>query len=129
MQKQERVDRETTCPFLIRVFIRKNEDFKEREFSVKGDVPRNCEINIHTWKDATLKELCSLIKQVNEDARRRSAVLDFSSCFFVREGRYQFRHLGEVSASKPGRSDRVTLGSCRFQPGDHLCVVIRERDN
>lgn len=58
-----------------------------------------------------------------------SATTRVTASFFVREGRYQFRHLGEVSASKPGRSDRVTLGSCRFEPGDHLCVVIRERDN
>ena len=52
-----------------------------------------------------------------------------TTSFFMREGKYQFRHLGEVSASKPGRNDRITLGSCRFQPGDYLCVVIRERDN
>ena len=49
------------CPFLIRVFIRKNEVFRyfllsvlvhrnrESEFTSRGDVPRNCEINIHTW--------------------------------------------------------------------------------
>lgn len=49
------------CPFLIRVFIRKNEPFRyimcynnalsyrESEFSVKGDVPKECEVNIHTW--------------------------------------------------------------------------------
>lgn len=48
--------------------------------------------------------------------------------YFVKDGKFQFRRLGEVCAAKPGRSDRTTLGECRFQPGDHLCVVIRDRD-
>ena len=115
------------CPFLIRVFIRKNDNFRETEFGINGSVPRDCEINIHTWKDATLKELCALIKQVNEDARKRSATLEFSSCFVGREGRFQFRQLGKVCAAKPGSDERITLERCRFQPGDHLCVVIRDR--
>lgn len=34
-------------------------------------------------KDASLKELCALIKRVNEDARRRNATLEFSSWYVI----------------------------------------------
>lgn len=88
-------------------------------------------------KDATLKELCTLIKQVNEDARKRSSTIEFTAwyllhsiinhSFFSRDGKLIFHKLGSVCAAKPGKDDRATLQSRRFQPGDHLCVVIRER--
>ena len=40
-------------------------------------------ISTHGWKDASLKELCALIKRVNEDARRRNATLEFSSWYVI----------------------------------------------
>lgn len=88
-------------------------------------------------KDATLKELCSLIKQVNADARKRTSTLEFTAwynaflviygSFYTREGKLIFNKLGSVCGATTGKDDRVTLESRRFKPGDHLCVVIRER--
>lgn len=48
--------------------------------------------------------------------------------FYNRDGRFQFRQLGKVCGAKPSADDRLTLENCRFQPGDHLCVVIRDRE-
>merc|ERR1712156_809195 len=36
----------------------------------KGKVPTN-ELQIYTWKDATLKELTSLVREVNPDSGRK----------------------------------------------------------
>ena len=89
-------------------------------------------------KDATLKELCALIKQVNEDARKRTSTIEFTTwylcfiiinhSFFNRQGKLLFHRLGSVCAAKPGKDDRATLASRKFQPGDHLCVVIRDKE-
>lgn len=37
--------------------------------------------------------------------------------------------MGNVCAAKQSKDDRLTLERCRFRPGNHLCVVIREREN
>lgn len=58
----------------------------------------------------------------------RLCTVQFSCSFYNRDGQFQFRRLGKVCAAKPSMDDRLTLESCRFQPGDHLCVVIRDRD-
>lgn len=96
------LDREKTCPFLLRVFCstsRHNpmQDYAKgqsatlqaaRDFpkvahltlfiSLTGKTPAN-ELQIYTWKDATLKELTSLVKEV----RKRLV-----SCFSSRDSAY-----------------------------------------
>ena len=42
-----------------------------------GKVPTN-ELQIYTWKDATLKELTSLVREVNPDSRRKGTFFDFA---------------------------------------------------
>jgi hypothetical protein len=54
------VDRDNACPFLLRVFVKKNQPFRhvfcnllltstrEEEFAVRGKEPAG-EHNLHTW--------------------------------------------------------------------------------
>ena len=49
--------------------------------------------------------------------------------YYNYDGKLIFRRMGNVCAAKPDRDDRLTLERCRFRPGNHLCVVIREREN
>ncbi|KHJ75857.1 Sin3 associated polypeptide p18 [Oesophagostomum dentatum] len=44
---------------------------------MRGGVPAN-ELQMYTWMDCTLRELTSLIKEVNPDARRRGTTFDFA---------------------------------------------------
>ena len=47
------------------------------EFARRGDEPRE-EVQIYTWPDATLRELCELVKEVNPAARRAQAKVSFA---------------------------------------------------
>ncbi|KAE8743145.1 hypothetical protein FOCC_FOCC011239 [Frankliniella occidentalis] len=70
------VDREKTCPLLLRVFCRTGRHNSPEDY-VRGNVPAN-ESQIYTWMDATLREITSLMKEVNPDARKKGTVFDFS---------------------------------------------------
>ncbi|GFH28444.1 uncharacterized protein HaLaN_26935 [Haematococcus lacustris] len=61
-QPDFQVDREKTCPLLLRVFTRNGGHHKLDEFAVRGKEPSG-EIQIYTWMDATLRELSDLIKE------------------------------------------------------------------
>ena len=45
------------------------------------------EVQIYTWRDATLRELTDLIKEVNPVARRSDARLSFAVVFPDKRGR------------------------------------------
>lgn len=106
----------------------------EYERANMGHVPPN-EIQVHTWPDASLRELTDLLKhastanhkvrEIVTAARRRSAQLTFSIVFPDRRGRYVMRPAGRVHSLKGKEDDsEVTLGSLRFQPGDFLDVCV-----
>ena len=42
-----------------------------------GKVPSN-ELQIYTWMDATLRELTSLVREVNPEARKKGTYFDFA---------------------------------------------------
>ncbi|KAH7577822.1 hypothetical protein JRO89_XS01G0304100 [Xanthoceras sorbifolium] len=76
------------------------------EFAVRGKEPKD-EVQIYTWKDATLRELTDLIrgflydsavlvKEVAPAARRRDARLSFAFVYPDKNGRFVAR---EVSFS------------------------------
>ena len=56
-----RVDRERTCPLLLRVFPRVGGGQKEEEFEPGTPLPEQ-ELQIYTWLDATLGELGELLR-------------------------------------------------------------------
>ncbi|XBI70120.1 hypothetical protein VPH35_064684 [Triticum aestivum] len=54
--RPEPIDREKTCPLLLRVFTKVGGHHLNEEFSERGKEPKD-EVQIYTWKDATLQEL------------------------------------------------------------------------
>ncbi|XP_784248.2 histone deacetylase complex subunit SAP18 [Strongylocentrotus purpuratus] len=118
------IDREKTCPLLLRVFCSNNRHHQEHEFS-RGTVPAN-ELQIYTWMDATLKELSSLVKEVNPDARRRGTYFDFAIVHPHprRNQAYQMREIGMTCSGRKGPDDSVTLGSQSFTIGDYIDIAI-----
>mmetsp|Transcript_35996 Transcript_35996/g.90920 ORF Transcript_35996/g.90920 Transcript_35996/m.90920 type:complete len:174 (-) Transcript_35996:252-773(-) len=117
------VDREKTCPLLLRVFYKNGGHHKLEEFAVRGQEPKD-EIQIYTWMDANLRELTDLIKEVNEAARARAARLSFAFVYPDRSGRNVMRQVGMVHSSRVSDDDARTLKSLRFQTGDYLDVAI-----
>ncbi|MQM12032.1 hypothetical protein Taro_044945, partial [Colocasia esculenta] len=64
----------------------------KEEFAIRGKEPKE-EVQIYTWKDATLRELTDLVKEVASAARRRDAKLSFAFVYPDKQGRFVVRPL------------------------------------
>lgn len=75
--------------------------------------------------DATLKELTSLVKEVNPDSRRKGTYFDFALVFPDARGPgYRMRDIGTTCAGQKGTDDSKSLHACRFKIGDYLDIAI-----
>eukprot|EP00246_Nothoceros_aenigmaticus_P010117 TRINITY_DN26448_c0_g1_i1.p1 TRINITY_DN26448_c0_g1~~TRINITY_DN26448_c0_g1_i1.p1 ORF type:complete len:154 (-),score=19.20 TRINITY_DN26448_c0_g1_i1:202-663(-) len=119
------VDREKTCPLLLRVFTKIGGHHTVEDFALRGKEPKE-EVQIYTWKDANLRELTDLVKEVAPAARRRDARLSFAFVYPDRRGRNVIRNVGLTYAngSRRGGDDLKTLADLSFQTGDFLDVAI-----
>lgn len=116
------VDREKTCPLLLRVFTSNNRHNQLSDYA-RGGVPNN-ELQIYTWLDATLRELTSLVKEVNPDARRKGTKFEFATVYMDRSGRHRFKDIGRTMAGCKGPDDQVTLRDQKFEIGDFMDIAI-----
>ena len=88
---------------------------------------RVCETFSETFYrlDATLKELTSLVKEVNPDARRKGTFFDFSIVYpDPRNPVHRMREIGTTCAGHRGQDDTVSLAGKRFNIGDYLDIAI-----
>ncbi|KAF8052013.1 hypothetical protein N665_1631s0012 [Sinapis alba] len=123
--KAEPVDREKTCPLLLRVFTKTGGHHTKEDYAVRGKEPKD-EVQIYTWKDANLRELTDLVKEVSVAARRRDARLSFAFVYPDKNGRFIVRQVGQTM-SYPNRKqpdDTKTLADLHFEIGDYLDVAI-----
>lgn len=82
-------------------------------------------LSASTRLDATLKELSSLVKEVNPEARRRGTYFDFASVYPSPRGPgYRLKEIGMTCSGRKGPDDNVTLASKAFQIGDYLDIAI-----
>ncbi|KAH9277678.1 Histone deacetylase complex subunit SAP18 [Echinococcus granulosus] len=118
-----RIDREKTCPLLLRLFCGHCSHNKIYEYSRKS-FPLN-ELQAYTWLDATLLELSSLVKIVNPDARKRGTIFDFAIVSpDPRSPGYKMRDIGSVCSGFPSDSDKIMLKDCAFRIGDMVDVAV-----
>ncbi|XP_009607108.1 histone deacetylase complex subunit SAP18-like [Nicotiana tabacum] len=120
------VDREKTCPLLLRVFTKIGGHHSDNDFAVRGKEPKD-EVQIYTWMDATLRELTDLVKEVAPEARRRDATLSFAFVYPDKRGRFVVREVGRTFSYPNMRrpdSGSKTLSELKFQIGDYLDVAI-----
>lgn len=83
------------------------------------------ELIVYTWRDATLREISNLIKEVHESSRRRDARFSFRHLY--REstyGRLMHRDAGMVLNGTVGKDDGKTLEDIRLVAGDYLDVAL-----
>jgi len=97
-------------------------------------VPSN-ELQIYTWMDATLRELTSLVREVNPEARKKGTYFDFA-VISPANGRgqittpsgvfchYTSRDIGTTVSGTKGIDDNKTLGQARFIIGDYIDIAI-----
>ncbi|GMN57890.1 hypothetical protein TIFTF001_026999 [Ficus carica] len=118
------VDREKTCPLLLRVFTKIGGHHANEDFAVRGKEPKD-EVQIYTWKDATLREITDLVKEVAPAARRRNAKLSFAFVYPDKHGRFLVKEVGKTFSYGNGRlDDNRALAELGFQIGDYLDVAI-----
>lgn len=123
----EPVDREKTCPLLLRVFTKVGGHHVKEDFAVRGKEPKD-EVQIYTWMDATLRELTDLVKEVAPAARKREAKLSFAFVYPDKNGRFVVKGVGMTNSFAIGRDGRIDdakmLKELGFQIGDYLSVAI-----
>ena len=143
------VDRKRTCPFLVRMYCRINGHHRAEEFAPPR-LPVEDELAVYTWRDASLRELSVLVREVLGEqapvaagpgaaepgepggARRADRSLRFSFRLGYpsprRPGQFVFRDLGWAfdGAAPAGvaNASHRTLESLRFLPGDIIDVAI-----
>uniref|UniRef100_A0A915LM41 18 kDa Sin3-associated polypeptide n=1 Tax=Meloidogyne javanica TaxID=6303 RepID=A0A915LM41_MELJA len=144
---EKTIDREKVCPLLLRIFCAQVRHNSMNDYS-RGSVPPN-ELQIYTCKtfsvllflnklivkipfcrlDCTLKELTSLIKDVNPDARRRGTEFNFAIVAPDRySARYALREVGITISGQRSPDDEKSLSQCKFEVGDYIDVVINPPD-
>lgn len=75
--------------------------------------------------NATLKELSSLVLEVNPDARRKGTIFDFSIIYpELKAPLPRMRHVAQVIIGQKGFADQKTLAQCQFVIGDYLDIAI-----
>ncbi|XP_045499050.1 histone deacetylase complex subunit SAP18 [Colias croceus] len=117
------VDREKTCPLLLRVFCSTGRHNSPSDYA-RGGVPQN-ELQIYTWMDATLRELTSLVKEVNPETRRKGTYFDFAIVYpDMRTPTYRMREIGVTCSGQRGNDDNKTLSQVKFQIGNYLDISI-----
>ncbi|GAB4861858.1 hypothetical protein Ancab_037114 [Ancistrocladus abbreviatus] len=119
------IDREKTCPLLLRVFTKLGSHHVRADFADRGKEPKN-EFQIYTWKDATLRELTDLVKEVTPEARRKDARLSFAVVYPNSKGQFTIKPVGETYSYGNGRllDDKKQLRELGFEIGDYLDVAI-----
>ncbi|KAM4608285.1 histone deacetylase complex subunit SAP18 isoform 1-T2 [Polymixia lowei] len=123
-EPEKPVDREKTCPLLLRVFTTNNGRHHRMDDFARGNVPAS-ELQIYTWMDATLKELTSLVKEVYPEARKKGTHFSFAIVYpDPKRQAYRVKDIGNTLSGRKGADDSMTLQSQRFQIGDYLDISI-----
>ena len=136
------IDRKKTCPFMVKMYCRINGHHRLEEFSPPR-FPVEDEMIVYTWRDATLKELSTFVREVLGDSELPGGIkgtdpaLKFSfnllypdsrragAQFFTKTMGWTFEGgEPEARAHQLEDSSDKTLESLKFQPGDFIDVAI-----
>ena len=107
-----KVDRDKTCPFLLRVFYKEGGQHRLEEFEAEK-LPSE-EIQVYSWLDANLREISEHIQKDLDLARKRDTQLDFSLVHPDYSGSYRRKFLGTVKVGNMSSDDLKTLQSLRY---------------
>lgn len=105
------------------MFIKENGAFRAEDFAFDLSQLTPSEMQIYTWKDATLRELVEAIRSAKPSARPNSAKFEVSFAYPVPDG-IEVRRVGSLHAGRAGSDDQLTLARLRFETGDFLAVSI-----
>lgn len=124
------VDRSKACPFLLRCFVFHDKAPDADLFVDPNNLPED--FHVYTWRDATLRELTELVKEVDQPARRNGAILEFYLAFpsVDDEQKITMEHVGNTTSVRGERvsgrrfAERRTLSERGFEIGDYLAINV-----
>uniref|UniRef100_M3XNF1 Histone deacetylase complex subunit SAP18 n=1 Tax=Mustela putorius furo TaxID=9669 RepID=M3XNF1_MUSPF len=128
-EPEKPIDREKTCPLLLRVFTTNNGRHHRMDEFSRGNVPSS-ELQIYTWWRNSLSTLLSVTRglwaQLPESSKEgpgRNFFLSFY-CVYVKKDAYKVKEIGSTMSGRKGTDDSMTLQSQKFQIGDYLDIAI-----
>jgi len=123
--KSDPVDREKTCPMLLRVFHSKGRHNRPDDFA-RNQTPDN-ELQVYTWMDATLKEITNLVRGVNPETRKKGTEFHFAIVYQdTRMNRYRVKEIGKTISGGKSGDENISLQGSKFQIGDFMDIAIRD---
>ncbi|GAB64453.1 sin3 associated polypeptide p18-like protein, partial [Plasmodium cynomolgi strain B] len=118
------IDREKTCPFLLRLFYKLDGEYNDVEdvkLCKKSGVQSN-ELQIYGWLDITMREIVTLVKDFYQESRKRDAHWVFK---VYSNEKKKLTFLSRVHSTKYNyREDNKTLLSLDYDIGDILLLSI-----
>ncbi|KAJ3020450.1 hypothetical protein HKX48_000789 [Thoreauomyces humboldtii] len=118
------VDRKETCPFLVKIYLNTDRTVSGAELERLGLSPKH-DVDIHTWKDATLREIATLLGDTQPTAKDRGTAITFQMIIENNPSqKIKLVPLGMVYNDRRSADDARTLEMLRFMPGDSLMVTI-----
>ncbi|OMJ73305.1 hypothetical protein SteCoe_28017 [Stentor coeruleus] len=118
------IDRDKTCPFLIRLLWRENEYLTPDCMRNRNEHQGPDEIRLYGWRDTNFREIADMLKEHISGARRKDADFNFS---FIRqnlEGGYEVKTVGTIHFSRKSDLDSVTLHQLKFVIGDFIVLNL-----
>ncbi|KAM0751580.1 SAP18-domain-containing protein [Meredithblackwellia eburnea MCA 4105] len=134
-----RIDREKTCPFLLRTFVKPHQHHSDADYSIDR-LPFQNEHQLYVWMDSSIRELLILLRdaspplRVNPLARFSVRVVYFDTT----RDQYRSRDLGlvtardltstsnsaSVAAQRSSQAAERTLDDFKFVIGDYIDVAV-----
>lgn len=75
--------------------------------------------------DASLRELTTLVRDVNPDTRKKGTYFDFAIVYpDPQRPSYRMREIGVTCSGQKGGDDTKTLAQAKFSIGDFLDISI-----
>lgn len=92
------INRVKHCPALLRCFwkLHRSNSINSYRYAGQGQLPSQ-EVQIYTWPDATLKELCELLQEVTPKASNTNATLILSLVFIDKNGNFGMKQVKDNS--------------------------------
>ncbi|KAF9098495.1 mtDNA inheritance, partitioning of the mitochondrial organelle [Mortierella sp. AD031] len=107
------IDREKLCPFLLKMFYKKSEHHRVDTYTPESTPGKSTELQLYTWKNATMGEIASLVKQAIPDLIEQvgpSGELRFRHIYLdVNRGIYVGRDIGKVLLADTFTETDVTV--------------------
>lgn len=118
------IDRDKTCPFLIRVIWKEAEALSIDCLKNRSDQQEPDEIRLYAWKDSTLREIIEMLKEHLAGARRRDAEFSLSFIRLNLDGAYEIKPIGTLYSTRKSEYDTSTLSQLRLVIGDFLALTL-----